>query len=104
MLLTETPYQMGDSSLFENAFRTDIDNIYFTFWLTGDLCCTIVAVELKYHGCVCFRWVEIGNRIGFPQSVTIVPASGFSPGEYTVSVYIDVRMVGETTFQILQQG
>jgi hypothetical protein len=100
-ILTKTPYQNGDSMTSESVFSANDKEVYCTFWLTGDLCCTTVVLEVKHNAYTCFRWVEIGNRIRFPQSVTIKPENGLKTGNYTLNIYLDTRMVSELSFQVL---
>lgn len=73
-------------------FNSGIRQIYCTFWLTDDLCCTVITLRLKDNAQVLFEWKMNGNQIGFPQTVIMEFETGLGTGQYLLEIYMDTKM------------
>ena len=104
----------GDSITFSNdldaygrpldsatVFSVDTAEIFCTFTLSGDICCTNVIVMWHYGDEVVHYWNEDGT--GMPQTNTVSfdrPEDGFPKGDYLVKVFVGIRETISGTFTV----
>jgi hypothetical protein len=89
----------GEPQGIATTFPTDTAEIFCTFTLTGDLCCSNVVVMWQHGGETVFYWSQDGT--GMPETNTVSmarPEGGFAGGEYQVKVFIFIREVISETF------
>jgi hypothetical protein len=72
-----------------STFASDIEAIYFTFELSGDLCCVQLTVEWKHEGeRIGDVWSDDGSNVQTPFTLALYqPEKGFLKGNYSVTLY-----------------
>ena len=81
------------------VFPSDIAEIFCTFTLTGDLCCSYVDVVWQLNDETVFLWGDIGTGIPATNTVSMVmPDGGFAKGEYHVQVSVNFIELVSSTF------
>lgn len=92
LILSEFPFESEGTTESVTVFNSGIRQIYCTFWLTDDLCCTVITLQLKDNAQVLFEWKMNGNQIGFPQTVIMEFETGLGTGQYLLEIYMDKKM------------
>jgi hypothetical protein len=106
MYFATTAYQVGAPENAAAKFSRSEPAIYCTVLLTADLCCTKVSLVCERAGKIVFQsetegWVTEGSAVPQPRSLLITPpAGGFEPGDYAVTIFIDIRQVMELGFSV----
>lgn len=83
------------------VFASDTAEIFCTFTLSDNLCCSDVTVLWQHGGETVDIWVEDGTGLPATNTVSFVrPEGGFPSGEYVVKVFISIQEVISTTFTV----
>jgi hypothetical protein len=91
----------GQPQDIATAFPADAAEIFCTFTLSGDLCCSDVIVIWQHEGETVFYFSQDGTGMPDTNTVSIIrPEEGFARGEYLVKVYVSIREVISETFII----
>jgi hypothetical protein len=83
------------------TFPADTAEIFSTSTLSGDLCCSDVAVIWQQGDETVFYWSQDGT--GMPATNTVSmskPEGGFARGEYLVKVYVGILELISETFVV----
>ena len=88
----------------QNVFTPETEEIYVTFYLSQDICCTEFAVRWMRSGEIVHSWSmmsysDIGTEIistSFPR-----PEGGFTKGEYNVQVFLGIVQLFDFTFTVV---
>ena len=85
-----------------DVFTTDTPEIFFTFWLSTDLCCTHLLARWLHLDEIIYTWVEEGPNLPYPYTVSISsPENGFIKGNYRVVIYIGIVEVISVPFTVV---
>jgi hypothetical protein len=91
----------GQPQDIAKTFPADAAEIFCTFTLSGDLCCSDVIVIWQHEGETVFYFSQDGTGMPDTNTVSIIrPEEGFARGEYLVKVYVSIREVISETFII----
>jgi hypothetical protein len=91
----------GDPLDIATVFPADTAEIFCTFTLSGDLCCSDVIVMWQHEGVNVLYWNEDGTGLPDTNTVSMArPEGGFVSGEYLVRVFVSIREVINETFTI----
>jgi hypothetical protein len=93
----------GDPLDIATVFPADTAEIFATFTLSGDLCCSDVIVMWEHEGKNVLYWSQDGT--GLPETNTVSmarPEGGFTSGEYLVRVFVSIREMINETFTVEQ--
>ena len=107
MIFSTIPYAEGLPENAATVFQNSIPVIHSTFWLTADLCCTKLFLVCETEEKTIFQWEadgweSEGQSAPRAQGVMIkAPPGGFKQGDYTVTVFIDIREVLKLEFQVI---
>lgn len=83
------------------VFPSDTAEIFCTFTLSDNLCCSDITVLWQYGGETVDIWVEDGTGLPATNTVSFVrPEGGFASGEYVVKVFISIEEVISATFTV----
>ena len=95
--LDESGVPVGSATVFPS----DTAEIYCTFTLSDNLCCSDITVLWQYGGETVDIWVEDGTGLSPINTVSFVrPEGGFASGEYVVKVFISIQEVLSATFTV----
>ena len=95
--LDESGAPVGNATVF----LSDTAEIFCTFTLSGNLCCSDVVVLWQYGGETVKFWAEDGTGLPAINTVSFVrPEGGFASGEYVVKVFIVIEDVLSATFTV----
>jgi hypothetical protein len=95
--LDESRVPVGSATVFPS----DTAEIFCTFTLSGNLCCSDITVLWQYGGETVKFWVEDGTGLPAINAVSFVrPEGGFASGEYVVKVFISIQEVLSATFTV----
>ena len=65
--------------------------IFYSFWLSEDLCCKTVTVIWRDGDLTIGSWNDPSGATLFPLTISLhKPDGGFLKGEYEVVTYIDI--------------
>ena len=85
----------------ETTFPTDTAEIFSTFTLSGDPCCSDVIVIWQHGDETVFYWSRDGTGMPATNTVSMIkPEGGFAKGEYLVKVYVGIRELISETFVV----
>lgn len=83
------------------VFPADTAEIFSTFTLSGNLCCSDVIVIWQHGDETVFYWSQEGTRMPATNTVSMTrPEGGFASGEYLVRVFIFIREVISEIFTV----
>lgn len=95
--LDESGVPVGSATVFPS----DTSEIYCTFTLSDNLCCSDITVLWQYGGETVDIWVEDGTGLPPINTVSFVrPEGGFASGEYVVKVFISIQEVLSATITV----
>ena len=100
-VLSSTLDKYGQPANSTNVFTTYTPEIFFTFWLSADLCCTRLIARWLYNDEIVSDWVEEGPNLQYPYTVSISkPEGGFAKGDYQVVIYIGINEILSVPFTV----
>jgi hypothetical protein len=91
----------GQPANISSVFHSDTGEVYFTFWLSADLCCTRLIARWFCNDEIVSDWVEEGPNLSYPYTVSISkPEIGFAKGDYKVVIYIGITEILSVPFAV----
>ena len=91
----------GDPQDTATVFPADTAEIFATFTLSDDLCCSDVTVIWQYGEETVYYWSQDGTGLPDTNTVSMTrPEGGFASGEYLVKVFVSIRQVIDETFAV----
>ena len=91
----------GDPLDIATVFPADTAEIFSTFTLSENLCCSDVIVMWQHKGENVLYWNQDGTGLGDTNTVSMArPEGGFASGEYLVKIFVSIREVISGTFTI----
>ena len=91
----------GDPQDIATVFPTDIAEIFCTFTLSGDLCCSEITVIWQYGEETIYYWSRDGTGLPAINTVSIArPEGSFASGEYLVKIFVSIREMISETFTV----
>jgi hypothetical protein len=92
---------VGDPQGIATVFPARTAEIFSTFTLSDDLCCSDVIVIWQHGGETVYYWSQDGTGMPATNTVSMTkPEGGFARGEYLVKVYVSIHELISETFII----
>ncbi|ACZ62456.1 hypothetical protein [Dehalococcoides mccartyi] len=89
--VTDTLDPYGRPIVTGNVFPASAKAIFLVFSLSDDMCCKTLNVRWFQNSQLDPIQIEDNLHAQFPIKLTLrAPAEGFMPGEYHVSIYVDL--------------
>ena len=102
-ILSSSTNPFGVAVNHTTVFPSSTPKIYCTFTLSQDVCCVNIVFNWYSQEEVIGTWHDIGVEADYLQQTLSLemPEGGFTPGQYSIKLWIDVSEILDISFTII---